>query len=1474
QNLGSEMLLCLCRMLFRYLLIPILSGWMGSQTGESVPALEPADSDNELEFLAEYRPPPPPASQPYNSSVNRHEARSDSATSSSSIPEVNVAAEFSKQQQRRPDQSGDLASSRAGQEDDAKDSRHEAAKSASQDLVEHYGGCGDSSDDDSVEDSVIDDPLSDWSDSELSKVRVTTESGTGGVRVATGVAVPAPNGRHKQASVSREDNTAEELKLQQQKKDKDEAYKKQIQAKEKEKQRLEQQRLEKERQEKERQRLEKEKQEKAKRLEMERQEKQRLEKQKQEKERQEERQRQEKERQKQEKQKQEEKQRLERERQAKENEKKAAAAAAKENQKQQQQQADQSGNKKKKKSSKQKSSDSSEQNAVTKQSEKANIAKQATAAEKESVKLKDTRIHEQETEQFRQALAETSWQTVPAGGKKSGGGGVGSAGQSSSAEPLKLIKDGDFPFLAKWDLCLACSDCSKPADGRVYDYEIATKPQKHNCPRNQLFAKEPGETLWKLIRPRVARPGYTGNYYRCYKSKGGYPCRENCTFGHSEIETELWNFDKNYMDAFTVAGFIAKHNGETPKQQRKPAEPAPVKPLMTAEIPPKVVQQQPHLPPIGALFSWTANQVTRSPVDAPPTSQSAAELHPPPPPPPPPPITQQYAKASKSNSSNSAQFSASVSANAPAYASGSMSSSAPIAASASVSATSSSYYSCQQQDNSAAELSKFAFDLACANCVDDNGNRADAPCETCSRDCLIARLLKETTWYVVRMPKEVDLGYSYVYELCSNQATFGECFHGDECEDPHSDVECELWNLQARGSLTIQYIVDQLKVNTAAASPQKKPPPAQAAAARISNFGLGDSSAQPASSFGGSSGLYGYSDTASYDAMYSVAKDSEDYGNEAEADADQLEFPLDSTHQYRLGCLDCVAELLGQNGFAYCMLDNHSSGHACQLDCLFVCQREKASEGWKLIRPPPDYFRQEFTNFCRHFARKQRCQLGLDCPFPHGHEELHLWNLQCDDQFNVARFIEQARQSLQPAVALIPPGDEAEEQQQVYYGGYDPGLPAARPASLLSPDHSQPMVGRGGGDYLNSLDDFNDEPPQPQTASLYSAAAAASASASQSPVSSHTGLRPGFAAALPAAAQQQQQQGAKKSQSYLNSLDNFDEPAPLLRPIGQKFAPPASAASIISPLMEVKTSASGGFPINAAFPTSRTAGQAAASTPEFPSVPDYSMVLACDQCSTPLDVICTRFKYDPATGHSCAETRLLVRAPGASHWCQVRQLRSGSKPVREYYNCRLYVEDKCLRSDCDYAHGEVECQLWNLERVGRWSWDAAVRRLRKSTAAASAVPASSNSAAAAASSTGTVGSSGAQSAAAAASAPSAANPQPQQQLLKAVCFKCRSPRDPNKPSQCQQRQHAWVKPIIVYSNSGLDARAPVPNPNRPQTKFFLCQNIAKTKQCRYGVKCIFPHSPDEERLWNLMSQAKETDLEKYYEKYCAPSRRN
>uniref|UniRef100_A0A1I8F8F0 SH2 domain-containing protein n=1 Tax=Macrostomum lignano TaxID=282301 RepID=A0A1I8F8F0_9PLAT len=690
-------------------------------------------------------------------------------------------------------------------------------------------------------------------------------------------------------------------------------------------------------------------------------------------------------------------------------------------------------------------------------------------------------------------------------------------------------------------------------------------------------------------------------------------------------------------------------------------------------------------------------------------------------------------------------------------------------------------------------------------------------------------------WFECR--KKSSLGYSYVYELCSNQATFGECFHGDEVlRIRHSDVECELWNLQARGSLTIQYIVDQLKsqhgggksAEKATASPGAPPLEFRTLDSRTVLHSLTPGRAVHQLGFNPHTGfllrrfipgLYGYSDTASYDAMYSVAKDSEDYGNEAEADADQLEFPLDSTHQYRLGCLDCVAELLGQNGFAYCMLDNHSSGHACQLDCLFVCQREKASEGWKLIGRRADYFRQEFTNFCRHFARKQRCQLGLDCP--------------AMTSSNVARFIEQARQSLQPAVALIPPGDEAEEQQQVYYGGYDPGLPAARPASLLSPDHSQPMVGRGGGDYLNSLDDFNDEPPQPQTASLYSAAAAASASASQSPVSSHTGLRPGFAAALPAARQQQQQQqGAKKSQSYLNSLDNFDEPAPLLRPIGQKFAPPASAASIISPLMEVKTSASGGFPINAAFPTnSRRSGllHGSGSATSAPRRLDYDL---SDRATPP---------PRPAAGPGARASHCV---PALRQLRFRQQAESGS----EYYNCRhVRWEDKCLSPT-----GLTRTAKWNAAVESGAGGPLVLGRRCcagfriNPLAAASTFRRSSNSAAAAwpprLELLDKPASAPSQQLAAGLSAFSSESAKPQQQSAQSPSG---LPSADRRATPIPSLSSAAVStpgceaPIIVYSNSGFSTpgRPVFPNPNRAANEVLpvLCQNSAKTKQCRYGV---------------------------------------
>uniref|UniRef100_A0A1I8G3V8 C3H1-type domain-containing protein n=1 Tax=Macrostomum lignano TaxID=282301 RepID=A0A1I8G3V8_9PLAT len=97
---------------------------------------------------------------------------------------------------------------------------------------------------------------------------------------------------------------------------------------------------------------------------------------------------------------------------------------------------------------------------------------------------------------------------------------------------------------------------------------------------------------------------------------------------------------------------------------------------------------------------------------------------------------------------------------------------------------------------------------------------------------------------------------------------------------------------------------------------------------------------------------------------------------------------------------------------------------------------------------------------------------------------------------------------------------------------------------------------------------------------------------------------------------------------------------------------------------------------------------------------DYK--LTCCRCSESLDPLRSRFKLKETQNcERCDQSILLVRSKNnqINKWQRIRD-RQGHLVI-----CDLYQSNKCRRSECDFAHGDVELKLWKLERIGKLSFD-------------------------------------------------------------------------------------------------------------------------------------------------------------------------
>ncbi len=128
---------------------------------------------------------------------------------------------------------------------------------------------------------------------------------------------------------------------------------------------------------------------------------------------------------------------------------------------------------------------------------------------------------------------------------------------------------------------------------------------------------------------------------------------------------------------------------------------------------------------------------------------------------------------------------------------------------------------------------------------------------------------------------------------------------------------------------------------------------------------------------------------------------------QAEQYTQRFAFPLQDTHEYTLGCLDCCKES-GSLG----IYEIHDTiKHACREDML-MC-RQFGVRGWLTIRERKNhrYFPGEYA-MCIHYTNNppKPCTIGVDfCAFSHNEEEQYLWTLEKDGEFSIQEFVLQNR---------------------------------------------------------------------------------------------------------------------------------------------------------------------------------------------------------------------------------------------------------------------------------------------------------------------------------------------------------------------------------------------------------------------------------------------------------------------------------
>uniref|UniRef100_A0A1I8HRB3 C3H1-type domain-containing protein n=1 Tax=Macrostomum lignano TaxID=282301 RepID=A0A1I8HRB3_9PLAT len=111
--------------------------------------------------------------------------------------------------------------------------------------------------------------------------------------------------------------------------------------------------------------------------------------------------------------------------------------------------------------------------------------------------------------------------------------------------------------------------------------------------------------------------------------------------------------------------------------------------------------------------------------------------------------------------------------------------------------------------------------------------------------------------------------------------------------------------------------------------------------------------------------------------------------------------------------------------------------------------------------------------------------------------------------------------------------------------------------------------------------------------------------------------------------------------------------------------------------------------------------------------------LVCYKCANSSDALQSKFSMNAATTEceNCEQCFLLVReksSAASNEWQRVRL------KMRNLIKCHNYGRrGECRYSDCDFAHGDLELKMWQLERTQKFSFD---QFLKDNRTAASELP--------------------------------------------------------------------------------------------------------------------------------------------------------
>uniref|UniRef100_A0A1I8G528 C3H1-type domain-containing protein n=1 Tax=Macrostomum lignano TaxID=282301 RepID=A0A1I8G528_9PLAT len=131
----------------------------------------------------------------------------------------------------------------------------------------------------------------------------------------------------------------------------------------------------------------------------------------------------------------------------------------------------------------------------------------------------------------------------------------------------------------------------------------------------------------------------------------------------------------------------------------------------------------------------------------------------------------------------------------------------------------------------------------------------------------------------------------------------------------------------------------------------------------------------------------------------------------------------------------------------------------------------------------------------------------------------------------------------------------------------------------------------------------------------------------------------------------------------------------------------------------------------------------------IPTKPDaigenFEWSLVCYSCAQPNDVLRSRWSRLQNECANCDKCILLVREKASTEPSDVWQrVRPRPRKLVKLDMCRRYSDiescNGCNRSECDFAHGDAELRLWELERIGKFSFN---KLLKSNRSAGSELP--------------------------------------------------------------------------------------------------------------------------------------------------------